>query len=183
MEDLSLHILDIVENAIQAGARSIKITIDEDLGQDLMRIVIEDDGKGMERKFLEKAFDPFVTTRTTRRVGLGLPLFHQAARMTGGEAKIESKPGRGTKVSATFQHSHIDRKPLGDMSQTLMTLIAGSPGLEFRYEHRRDGNQYELDTSRIKEALEGIPINNPEVLSFIKEDLTKGLQSLVRSSE
>lgn len=183
MEDLSLHILDIVENAIHAGARSIKITIVEDLGRDLMMIMIEDDGKGMEGKFLEKAFDPFVTSRTTRRVGLGLPLFHQAARMAGGEARVESDPGRGTKVTATFQHSHIDRKPLGDIGQTLMTMIAGSPEIDFRYEHRKDGKQYILDTRSIKEVLEGIPINNPEVLSYLKEDLIKGLKRLMRDSE
>lgn len=181
MEDLSLHILDIAENAIQAGARSIKITIEEDLRSDLMKIVIEDNGKGMGAEFLEKAFDPFVTTRTTRRVGLGLPLLHQAARMAGGEASIESELGRGTKVNVSFQHSHIDRKPLGDMAQTIITLIAGRPELEFRYEHRKDDNEYILDTRGIKEVLEGVPINNPEVLNFIKEDLNKGLRTLATS--
>lgn len=180
MEDLSLHILDIVENAIQAGASLIKIAIEEDLTKDRMRINIEDDGKGMEKKFLEKAFDPFVTSRTTRRVGLGLPLFHQAAKMSGGEVGVESEPGVGTKVSAVFQHSHIDRKPLGDMGQTLMTLIAGRPEIEIRYEHRRDDREYVLDTREIREVLQGVPINNPEVLSFIKEDIAKGLRSLMR---
>jgi hypothetical protein len=178
LEDLSFHILDIVENGIEAGATSINIFIEEDIKEDILTMTVEDNGQGMEGYLIKNAFDPFVTTRKTRRVGLGLPLLYESARIAGGDVRIESEPGRGTKVTATFQHSHIDRKPLGNIAQTLLTLIAGNPQIEFRYEHKRDGQSFVLDTSMIKKELGDIPINNPEVIRFIKEYIDEGLKGL-----
>jgi len=149
MEDLSLHILDIVENALRAGAKKVEINIDEDVKQDHLKIEIRDDGKGMDQTMLEKALDPFFTTKTVREVGLGLSLFREAARAAGGDMTVESEPGKGTCVKATFQHSHVDRQPLGDMALTLQTLIVANPAVRFLYSHRENGEKICLDTDTL----------------------------------
>jgi len=146
MEDLSLHILDIAENSICGSAKTVEIRIDEDRNKDLLTIEIKDDGKGMDEQTLQKALDPFFTTRTTRRVGLGLPLLAQAARESGGTIELHSEPDEGTTVRATFVHSHIDRKPMGNIDETIQTLVAGHPEIEFLYEHKTNGSIYHFDT-------------------------------------
>jgi K+-sensing histidine kinase KdpD len=150
MEDLSLHILDIVENSIRAHAKKIEIKIIEDKKKDLLTIEIIDDGKGMDKKTLKNVLDPFFTTKNTRRVGLGLSLLAQSAEESGGSIKIESKPGQGTKVKAVFGYSHIDRKPLGDVNKSLKVLIAANPDINFIYEYQKDNANYYLDTKEIK---------------------------------
>jgi hypothetical protein len=148
MQDLSLHILDIVENSIAASARRIEIRIAEDTRQDLLSVEIRDDGQGMDAEAQKKALDPFFSTKTTRRVGLGLPLLAQAARETGGSLQLESEPGGGTTVKAMFQLSHPDRKPLGDIAETLRTILAGRPELDLQFEYRKDSQVIaELSTS------------------------------------
>jgi signal transduction histidine kinase len=146
MEDLSLHILDIAENSISASAKRIEIRIDEDEANDLLTVEIRDDGKGMDEQAVQKVFDPFFTTRTTRRVGLGLPLLAQATRESDGKIELNSGPGDGTTVKATFRFGHPDRKPVGDIHQTLQTLVAGHPGIDFLYEHNKNGSVYRFDT-------------------------------------
>jgi hypothetical protein len=138
MEDLSLHILDIVENALTASADRVRILIHEDTGSDLLLLEIEDNGRGMDAELRPRALDPFFTTKTTRRVGLGLPLLAQAARESGGAFELLSEPGRGTTVRAVFQLSHPDRKPLGDIAETLRTILCGRPELGLRFDHTRD---------------------------------------------
>lgn len=152
MQDLSLHILDVVENSITAEAQHIEIKIKEDLEKDSLVIEIKDDGKGMDPAILARATDPFVSTRKERRVGLGLSLFEQAAKMSNGDFSVDSRLGGGTRVRATFQHSHIDRKPLGNMANTLIALIAGNPQVDFLYLHRRNGLEFKLDTREMKAA-------------------------------
>ena len=139
MEDLSLHILDLVENSITAGAREVRILIDEDNAENRLSLEITDDGKGMDEEMCSKVLDPFFTTRTTRRVGLGLPLLAQAARQSGGSLELDSAPGRGSTVRAVFQMGHPDLKPLGDVASTLGAILAGRPELEVQFVHRRDG--------------------------------------------
>jgi hypothetical protein len=139
MEDLSLHILDVVENSITAGAREVRILIDEDNAESQLSLEITDDGKGMDEEMRSKVLDPFFTTRTTRRVGLGLPLLAQAARQSGGGLELSSAPGRGTTVRAVFQLGHPDLKPLGDVGSTLGAILAGRPELELQFVYRRDG--------------------------------------------
>jgi signal transduction histidine kinase len=146
MEDLSLHILDIAENSISGSAKRIEIRIEEDPGSDMLTIEIKDDGKGMDEQTLQKAIDPFFTTRTTRRVGLGLPLLAQAARQTDGKIELDSKPGHGTTVKATFSLSHLDRQPMGDIQETIRTLVAGHPEIDFLYEHKTNDSIYRFDT-------------------------------------
>jgi K+-sensing histidine kinase KdpD len=150
MEDLSLHILDIVENSIRAHAKKIEIKIIEEKKKDLLTIEIIDDGKGMDKKTLKNVLDPFFTTKNTKRVGLGLSLLAQSAEESGGSIKIESKPGQGTKVKAVFGYSHIDRKPLGNVNKSLKVLITTNPDINFIYEYRKDDVGYRLDTKGIK---------------------------------
>ena len=179
MEDISLHILDIVENSIAAGAKNIEIKINEQIQEDLLTIEIIDDGKGIEEEDLKHVLDPFFTTRGTRRVGLGLPLLAQSAEESGGNLKIESKPGYMTKVEATFGYSHIDRKPFGDMVETLITLIA-TQGLkvDFLYEHRKNNHGFVFDTKSIKKELKDIPLNNMEVINYLRDNLKKEFRKL-----
>ncbi len=178
MEDLSLHVLDVAENGVSAGASIIGIMIDEDLEADLLTIVIEDNGKGMSPEFLHKVLDPFVTTRSTRRVGLGLSLFEQAAMEADGALNIESTVGTGTKIVVTMRHGHIDRKPIGDMAATILTLIEGNPSVDFVYNHKKGANAYVLDTREIRSELGTVPLNHPQVVSLIKENLTEGLKEI-----
>ena len=169
MEDLSLHVLDIAENATTAGASLVQISIKQDSGEDLLTITIRDNGRGMDREILEGATDPFVTTRKNRRVGLGLPLLAQAAEEAGGDFSIKSEPRRGTEVKATFQAGHIDRKPLGDMGSTLLTLALGNPEVDFVYESDLDGERITLDTRIIRAQLdEHTSMSDPRVLNLIR---------------
>ena len=174
MEDLSLHILDIAENSIGAGAKRVEIRIIEDLDKDIFSLEIKDNGRGMSQEILKKATDPFYTTRTTRRVGMGLSLLSQSAREAEGDLSITSQEGQGTTVYTYFKHSHIDRRPLGNIVDTLIVLIAGNPDIDFFYEHKRNNNTYSMDTKEIKLELGEIPINTPAVIEIIKEDIRNG---------
>lgn len=149
MEDLSLHILDIAENAVRAKAKKIEIEILEDIKGNLLSVHIKDDGEGMDEEALKKALDPFFTTKQNRKIGMGLSLLAQAAKETGGDVKLNSKVGKGTDMSASFQYDHPDRKPLGDINETLAALIAGHPDIHFIYEHKKDGRTvHKLDTKK-----------------------------------
>ncbi len=138
MEDFSLHVLDVAENALAAGAGRIEIRIFEEPKEDIMRIEIKDNGCGMDERAVKLALDPFYTTKPNKRVGLGLPLLAQAAREAGGGIEIQTAPGEGTAINATFQLSHPDLKPLGDMLETMATLACAHPQVEFVFEHRKD---------------------------------------------
>ncbi|MDI6753886.1 MAG: ATP-binding protein [Thermodesulfobacteriota bacterium] len=178
MQDLSLHILDIVENSLAAGAKRVEIRLEEDLQEDRMTIEIVDNGCGMDEEMIQRALDPFFTTKTVRRVGLGLPLLSEACRISNGELCLQSSPGQGTKVRATFQLSHIDRQPLGNMGDTLITLIVGHPEVDLFYEHRKDGASFSLDTREIKGALGDVPLNEPQVVSALRRHILAGLEEL-----
>jgi len=146
MQDLSLHILDIAENATRAGGSEVIIKISEDESQDKLVVSIEDNGKGMDREMVKKAMDPFFTTKSTKKFGLGLSLLAQAAQQAGGELKIESQEGKGTKVTAVFQLSHPDMKPIGDMGETMTALIAGNPTTRFIFEYKKGAEHYHFDS-------------------------------------
>jgi len=184
MQDFSLHILDIAENSIGAGAKLIEIKIVEDIKKDVhikkdvLTIEIKDDGKGMSEEMVSKVLDPFVTTRTTRRVGLGLSLFAQAARDCNGGVEIESELNKGTRLVGTFQLSHIDLKPWGSMVDTLITLIVGNPEIDFFYQHNKDGFEYILDTVMVKKELGEVPISNTVVISALRGDLKENLNQI-----
>lgn len=178
MQELSLHILDIVENSIIAGAKNIEIKIQEDLNKDQLSIEIKDNGKGMDKEVVEKVLDPFFTTRTTRKVGLGLSLFAEAARKSNGNFSINSTKGEGTTIQATFQHSNIDRQPLGNIVDTMMTLMIGNPDINFSYYHKKDSLDFSLNTLDIRNTLDGVPLDNPEVVRFIRGILKEGLEEI-----
>jgi anti-sigma regulatory factor (Ser/Thr protein kinase) len=178
MEDISLHILDVAENSVTSGATLITISLVEKTGEDSFIVTIEDNGKGMTEEFVKNVLDPFCTTRTTRKVGLGLALLAQSARETGGDIRIESVPAKGTIVTAYFRPSHIDMRPLGNIADTVTTLIAGNPGTDFFFRYSRDNRNYMLDTRVICAALEDVPINSSEVLSAIRDDLIEALNAI-----
>jgi len=180
MEDISLHILDIAENSVASGATLITISIDENTAEDSFTVTIEDNGRGMAEEFVKNVLDPFCTTRTTRKIGLGLSLLSQAARETGGDIRIESVPGKGTIVTAYFRPSHIDMKPLGNIADTITTLIAGYPQVDFIFNYIRGTRIYSLDIREIRSALEDVPINSSEVLSAIRGDLMEALNAIRR---
>jgi signal transduction histidine kinase len=172
MEDLSLHILDIVENSVAADADKIEIRITEDQKKDLLSVEVTDNGIGMDKENAKRALDPFYTTKTVRRFGLGLPLLSEAAKAANGHLSIKSKKGEGTKIKADFQYSHIDRQPLGSIGQTIITLVMGNPEIDLIYVHKRNNHKYCLDTRKIKAKLKEAPINSLAGIRLIKEHLT-----------
>lgn len=173
-----MHILDVVENALTAEARLIRIGLEKIDDQDILRLRVIDDGQGIPEDILAQVTDPFYTTRTTRRVGLGLSLISQAAERTGGSFKIDSRTGQGTHIEAEFGLNHIDRAPLGDMLGTLMSLIVGRPDVDFIYEQKAGDSEFILDTREVKEALEGVSLSQPEVIAFLKDTINEGLAEL-----
>jgi len=175
--------MDIVENGIAAGADLILVKITEDKGQNLLSITIIDNGKGISQDMLEKVMDPFYTTRTTRRVGLGLSLFCQASKQCDGEFHIQSKEGKGTQVSASFKMDHIDRVPLGNMAASITSLIMGNTGVDFEYIHEKDGRSFHFDTRRIREELDGVPLNHPNVIRYMGRTIRESLGELREGQE
>ena len=175
MTELSLHILDIIENSVSAGAKNIKLSINEDLTQDLYSIEITDNGKGMNKEEIQNSADPFFTSRTTRKVGLGLPLFKLAAEQSNGSLNIESQPGKGTSVKAVFELSHIDRQPLGDIAGVICMIIKSYPGIDLIYEHKTNYGKYKIDTVEIRKIIEDMPLNDIKIIRFLKEMIIENL--------
>ncbi len=182
MKELSLNILDITENSVKAKASLVEISIDET--DKKLTLIIKDNGTGMTPEVLATVRDPFYTTRTTRKVGMGIPLLQFAAEQTGGSMNIESKhfsefpEDHGTVVTAEFYKNHIDFTPLGDVISTITTLIQGHPDVDFLYIHTNPNGTVELDTRALREVLEGVPLDTYEVLIWIKENLTEQYNSI-----
>ena len=184
MKELSLNILDISQNSISAGASLVEIYLVEDESR-LLTLTIKDNGCGMSREVVERVTNPFYTTRTTRKVGLGIPLLKLAAEQTGGEVRIESYhesdyPDRhGTVVTAVFHTNHIDFTPIGDVIATVTTLIQGSPQIDFLFSHTSNTFDVALDTREMREVLGEVPLNTPEVLHWIAESLREQYGNLL----
>ncbi len=178
MEDISLHILDIAENSVAAGATIIEIEIIEDTAKDSLSIKIKDNGKGIPEELVEKVLDPFYTTRKTRHVGFGLSLLAQSAKETGGDISIKSEENVGTVITASFKHSHIDRRPMGNIADTFLVLIAGNPDIDFVFTYIRDDSDFSLDTRQIRAELDGIPLNFPPAISLIRNYLKESLSDI-----
>lgn len=178
MKELSLNILDIAKNSTKAQAKNIEITLDENSSSGMLTITIKDDGCGMDKEFLQRVTDPFSTTRTTRKVGLGLPLFKLAAEQSGGSLAIESEVGAGTTVRASFQLDNIDRMPVGDLPGTFVTLVQGDPEVRFVLTCRVDDDEFTADTEEIKEILDGMPITSPQVLVWLSGFITDNLSEI-----
>ncbi len=178
MKELSLHILDVAENGINAGADRVRISVEEARLDNRLKIRINDNGRGIPADLIQKVTDPFYTTRTTRRVGLGLSLLESAARQCNGSMHVESVPGKGTTVTAVFAYDHIDRAPLGDMTGTLISLIMGYPDVAFEYIHSVNSRRFELNTVDIKNMFDGRPVSDPAVFRKLRTLLEQGLTRL-----
>lgn len=170
MNELSLYILDLVQNSVAASARRVRIAVDFPDAQDLLIIGIEDNGRGMDEALLKRVTSPFSTTRTTRKVGLGIPMARHLCEACAGTFEISSAPGVGTKLKMTMRRSHIDLPPMGDLPGTMVSLVTGCPqSPEFTLRYARGEKVFTFDTAQIKRTLNGVPLNQPEVLSWIGE--------------
>lgn len=178
MQELSLNVLDVAQNSVTAGATRISITVEENKDDDLLKIIIDDNGCGMTPEQVHKVADPFFTSRTTRKVGLGIPLFKMASELSGGTFSITSRKGVGTEVVATFGRSSIDRMPLGNMCDTICLLIRCNPMIDFVYTYKTQVGSFTLDTREMRGLLEGVPLDTPEVIQFIKQYIEEHTQSI-----
>lgn len=174
MKEISLHILDIMHNSITAGSAVTELEVIEDTQKDILSFEVTDNGKGMSQELLEKVVDPFTTHRTTRKVGLGIPLTKQAAEAAGGYFEICSELGMGTKVKAVFGYSNIDRQPLGDMAETMHQLITSFEDVDFVYKHVIDKKEFCFDTREIKKILGGVSLKENEISLWLLEYLRDG---------
>jgi len=181
MKDLALHILDILQNSVTAGATLIKLQIDEIPDNDEYQVKFTDNGKGIDAEMVKHITDPFFTTRSTRKVGLGLSLLKQNAERTGGSIRVHSQPGIGTEVVAGFGYSHIDRLPIGDIAGVLALTVSSCPEIEFKYTHHTPQGTFVFDTAEIKDTLCDLAISNPMVIAFMKDLIRDNLKEIKAS--
>ena len=175
MDNLSFHITDIAANSIRAKAKNVVVRIEET--HQAICLCFTDDGTGMDSDTLERIRNPFYTTRTTRKIGLGLPFLIQNAEQTGGSVTIESELGRGTVVAALFKRDHIDLPPWGDLAETIAMLITGNPETNIRFDYLSGTTTYSISSNEIKEALEGLPLSHPRVMLWLKEMIRENINS------
>jgi len=178
MTELALNILDIVQNSIRAKASKIEVMIDENIENDHFGITIKDNGEGMDSEQMSEVSDPFFTTRTTRKVGLGISLLKQSAEQTGGRLELSSQKNIGTILHAVFSHKSIDRPVLGDIAGTMTLLIGANPQIRFLYTHQTPLSTFELDTNEVLEELDDIPINDRDILKALKELIIENLNMI-----
>lgn len=175
LRELSLHILDIAENSVQARAKNIEVSVEENTITDRLRITIKDDGKGMNAERLVQVTDPFFTSRTTRKVGLGIPFLKEAAEACNGYFNIDSTEGIGTTLGVEFQRSHIDRMPLGDLESTYLNLLVGYPNVHWIFRYKMDKKEFLLDDQLLKKELVDIPLSDPIVLAYLRNLISNAI--------
>ena len=183
MRELSLNVMDVAQNSVRAQATLVFITVEDSDKNDSLTITIEDNGCGMTEEQVAQVIDPFFTTRTTRKVGLGVPLFKMSAEQTGGSFSIESEVGRGTKTQASYVKSHVDMTPLGDINSTVEILIRCNPDIDFVFTRSTDLGSFTLDTRELREVLEGVSLDTPDVLEWIRAYLTEQTQSIIGGAD
>lgn len=181
MREISLNILDIAQNSISAKATLIEIELSEQ--SNILTVKIADNGKGMSPEQLEQVRDPFFTTRTTRKVGMGIPLFKMAAEMTGGSFDIKSTLGKGTTVTAVFRTDSIDFTPVGDMAATMCSLISMNTEIDFVYRRVIGEREFTLDTRQMREILGEVPLSSPEVTEFITDFICENTTEITGGAE
>jgi hypothetical protein len=169
MKDIALHIMDILQNSTRAKATIIVLNIEENIENDILIITFKDNGEGMSKETLQQALNPFFTTRTTRKVGLGLSLLKHNAELTGGTLAIDSQLHKGTEVTVTFGLSHIDRPPMGDLAGTIVLTASAYPNIRFIMHYKTNTIDYIFDTQEVKESLEGVSIQEPEIVQYLIE--------------
>lgn len=175
MKELSMHILDIAENSTAAGATDIYIEINESPEENIFSFSIKDNGRGMKAEMLENVRSPFTTSRTTRKVGLGIPMLEQTCVACGGGLTIESEEGKGTYIKATMLFDNMDRPPLGDIESTMQIVLCMNTDINFIYKHIYNERSFIIDTKEIKEVLDGVPLNEPEIMQWMKENIHENL--------
>ncbi len=180
MRELSLNILDIAQNSIVAGATLTEIVVKENTKENTLLIGIYDNGCGMSEEQVKSVIDPFYTTRTTRKVGMGIPLFKMSAEQTGGSFKIESEKGVGTRIEAFFKTDSIDFTPLGDIASTIVTIVSMNNDKEFLYKRVLDDKEFIFSTVEIKKLLDGVPLSEPSVMNWIEEYLNEQYNELLK---
>lgn len=183
MREIALHLLDIAENSAAAESKNISLHVHEDLFQDRLSTSVIDDGRGMDAQTVEQVQDPFYTSRTTRSVGLGIPLLKSAAEMADGSFGLQSEPGRGTWVEAEFRHSHIDRMPLGDLSSTFLTLLISHPQIDWTFLYRvtdknNQSHDFLFESAELKSELGDVSLTEPEVLTFLRSIFEEGIETI-----
>ena len=183
MREIALHVLDIAENSVAAQSKNISIHVQEDLFHDRLSASVIDDGHGMDAETAERVQDPFYTTRTTRNVGLGIPLLKAAAEMADGSFSLQSEPGNGTWIEAEFRHSHIDRMPLGDLAATFLTLLISHPEIDWTFLYRVTDNDNQshdfiFESAELKSELGDISLTEPEVLTFLRGIFEEGIEEV-----
>lgn len=169
MNDLSMHIIDIMQNSISAGATRVELAVDEDVEKDVLAISVTDNGKGMTAEQVARLEDPFFTSRTTRKVGMGIPLLAQSARQSGGDVYVVSEPGKGTSVTASFGYSNIDRPPLGDFVNAFMLAVSSNPDIDFALTYRYCGSEYRFDTADVREVFGNSALENLTIVRNLEE--------------
>lgn len=178
MTELSLNILDIVQNSVRAGAGEIMIGVVESASSDKLEVTVKDNGKGISPELLEVVDNPFTTTRSTRKTGLGIPLLKYHAELTGGNVEIRSSQGEGTEVTARFGYTHIDRQPVGDIAGVLIILISANPEIDFLYTHRTDKGEYSFSTVEARKVLETDYLTGYSLLQDLKTMIKENLESI-----
>ena len=178
MRELSLNVMDVAQNSVRAEASLVTITVEESDKNDSLSISIEDNGCGMTEEQVSQVIDPFFTTRTTRKVGLGVPLFKLSAEQTGGSFEIRSKLGEGTVTTARYVKSHVDMTPLGDINCTVEILIRCNPQIDFVFTRTNDNGSFTLDTRELRAVLEGVSLDTPDVTEWIRQYLEEQTQIL-----
>jgi Signal transduction histidine kinase len=170
--------MDIAENSVNAGASRVEISVEENLNKDRLSISITDNGKGMDAEMVKRVTDPFITTRTTRKVGLGIPFLKEAAEACRGGLLIESQPGVGTNILVDFQRSHIDRMPLGNLPSTFLNLMIGYPRVNWIFRYRVEDRVFEFDDQAVKDILQDVPLSEPSVIAYLDRALTNGINEV-----
>lgn len=183
MKEIALHLLDIAENSAAAESKKISIQVHEDLLHDRLNACVLDDGRGMDAEIAQRVQDPFYTTRTTRNVGLGIPLLKLAAEQAEGRFSLQSEPGKGTRAEAEFRHSHIDRMPLGDLSSTFLTVLIAHPQIDWTFTYQvteKDGRvrDFVFESAELKSELRDLPLTEPEVLTFVRGMIEEGIDAV-----
>ena len=173
-----MHVYDLMENSTAANSTEVKLTIRDSLKDNIYAFTIEDNGKGMTPEFMAKVTDPYTTSRTTRKVGLGLPLIKMNTENCGGGMKLQSEVGKGTRLDFWFQHNHWDRPPMGDLAGTIVMLCAAHEDIHIIYKHITDEDEFVFDTNEIKEALDGMSMNDVKVMGWLKDMVQENLEAI-----
>lgn len=178
MKDLSLHVMDLLQNSTVVDSSIITLDIIDSIKDNIFKFTITDDGRGMSKEFLSKVTDPYSTTRTTRKVGLGLPLIKMNCEHCGGGFEIESTLGKGTKLTFWFEHNHLDRPPMGDLAGVFVLTIAQNETIRFKLNYKTDIDTFEFDTLEVKEALDGMSLNNMDIIKMLREMIEENLKEI-----